>query len=304
MTDTPVNWPSLIYPGLSWPALAPGQAMLRHMMHELPACLLFAWVRIDTRLQITSTPAAAWALTTLYSVMHCNRQTSAWRDGGGKGTPPTRLPPVFKHLLNLSYSSLLYRFSSLRLIPVCILLLLSLFMDMPACASTLHRVCYDSTGCTNLDNRGQNIPVSVHSRLVCPSTKQLKVEIAPLCFICLLLDVGWLFQDTSVTYFHISVFDYLLASMTEEKLERCRLQIGLNRWRWVSCLCHKVNGSPVEKRFGPTFSLCVWQHPRHVFTSNIMSATGLSKGELMGHYCVGPWAFLDSSRTIGWQSVL
>lgn len=161
MTDTPVNWPSLIYPGLSWPMLAPGWAMLRHMMHELPACLLFAWVRIDTRLQITSTPAAAWALTTLCSVMHCNFQTSAWRGGVGKGIP------TFLLCLNIFWPFLLLSpvpFSFLLLlIPVCLLLLSP---HGHAC------LCFYITSTLLQFNllhkpgqQGQIIPVSVYSHL-------------------------------------------------------------------------------------------------------------------------------------------
>lgn len=89
--------------------MVPDRARLRHTMHELSACLLFAWLCIDSSLRITSTPAAAWALTALCSVMHCNLQTSlreGWGGVGRKRIPsPSFLPVKLLSTLPAPFSS-------------------------------------------------------------------------------------------------------------------------------------------------------------------------------------------------------
>lgn len=194
--------------------------MLRHRMHELPACLLFAWVRIDTRLQITSTPAAAWALTTLCSVMmHCNFQTSAWRGGVGKGIP------TFLLYLNTFLPFLLLSpvpFSFLLLIPVCILLLLSPHGHACLCFYiTLTLLQFNLLH--KPGQQGQNIPVSVHNRLSVNQAVDLQVvHLSVICLLHCLAVSGYLSDIFSHICFWLPV-----GINDRGKFESCRLQIRL-----------------------------------------------------------------------------
>lgn len=66
---------------------------------------------IDPSLRITSTAAAAWALTTLCSVMHCNLQTSLRR--GRKKAVTCLIPIKLLSTLSAPYSSCSPALSSL-----------------------------------------------------------------------------------------------------------------------------------------------------------------------------------------------
>lgn len=125
--------------GLSLACAWPGWGA--RCMNYLPASHLFAWLCIGPSLRITSVTAAAWALTTLCSVMHCNLQTSLRRDEVRKKPSPScsqlnSFPP-FQFLTPHVPPALCYPLHS----PVLLSSISppsssSLFTDMPACAST------------------------------------------------------------------------------------------------------------------------------------------------------------------------
>lgn len=92
-----MNWPSLVWSGLS---LAYAGLGTRCMNHPPAYCCMHDFA-LTRACEITRTAAAAaWALTTLCSVMHCNLQTSLGRDGVWK-TKTLPLPPPIKHLSTL-----------------------------------------------------------------------------------------------------------------------------------------------------------------------------------------------------------
>lgn len=98
------------------------------------------------------------------------------------------------------------------------------------------------------------------------------------------LDIGWLLLDTSMTYFHISVFFFrgwrTVDSNEREILERSSLQISLQNKKEAS-QAPLLTSECVSPQCVALWCL------RSAFTSSNRENNELwSKGEFTGHYCV------------------
>lgn len=154
-----MNWPVF---GLSWLPWA----RLGHAMHELPACLLFAWLYIDSSLQITQHSTSTSTSMSTNNLLQCHALLPPDKPDEGWGQKPS---PSFPQLKPFPPSHLLIPRVLLLFVLLSILLPFSPSLLPPAltlpghtclCFPPPHQVYYNSTYVTNTSDRGR---ISQHS---------------------------------------------------------------------------------------------------------------------------------------------